>query len=59
MVEVAHVALDKPLRVELEDVMGPKQLSLVLFGFATVHSLVDAALKGALVELTGSLLLVD
>jgi hypothetical protein len=56
---VAHVALDEPLRVELEDIMSTKQLPLVLFGLATVHPLMDAALKGALVELSGALLLVD
>jgi hypothetical protein len=39
--------------------MSTKQLPLVLFGLATVHPLMDAALKGALVELSGALLLVD
>jgi len=54
-----HPTRHEAIRVKLEDVLHPEQLSLLLLCPSLLHPLVQAVLESSLVELSSSLLLLN
>jgi hypothetical protein len=54
-----YVLGDGTSRIKAEDVVRPIELALLHGSFALVNALMNSAFKGALIQLSGSLLFLD